>query len=441
MSGILLKGGRVVDPVNGIDGTRDVLIDGGVIAAVGVDLPAGAAQVVDVGGLLVTPGLIDMHVHLREPGQEHKETIATGAASAVAGGFTAVACMPNTDPVNDQASVTQFMLKRAAEAGLARVYPIGAVTLGSKGEAAGRDRRPQGGRLRRDLGRRQAGADRAADAAGARVHVDVRHARDRPLRGPDAQGRRRRPRRVQRLAARACKGIPGEAEELWIERDITLAGLTGGRFHVAHLSTRGSLRAVRNGKARGIAVTCEVAPHHFILTDDALEGYDTNVKMNPPLREAADRDELIRGLVDGSVDVIATDHAPHHADEKRVEFDRAPFGIVGLETCVPLTFDRLVHPGLITLTRFVELLSVNPARILGVAGGALTPGAVADVSILAPDLGVTIDPARLVSKSKNTPFGGWSLKGGVAATIVGGRVVYTNPDVPRVRAFTSVSVA
>ena len=184
---------------------------------------------------------------------------------------------------------------------------------------------------------------------------------------------------LQCLAARACKGIPGEAEELWIERDITLAGLTGGRFHVAHLSTRGSLRAVRDGKARGIAVTCEVAPHHFILTDDALEGYDTNVKMNPPLREAADRDELIRGLVDGSVDVIATDHAPHHADEKRVEFDRAPFGIVGLETCVPLTFDRLVHPGLITLTRFVELLSVNPARILGVAGGALTPGAVADV--------------------------------------------------------------
>ena len=188
-------------------------------------------------------------------------------------------------------------------------------------------------------------------------------------------------------------------------------------------------------------MTCEVAPHHFILTDDALEGYDTNVKMNPPLREAADRDELIRGLADGSVDAIATDHAPHHADEKRVEFDRAPFGIVGLETCVPLTFDRLVHPGLITLTRFVELLSVNPARILGVAGGALTPGAVADVSILAPDLGVTIDAARLVSKSKNTPFGGWSLKGGVAATIVGGRVVYTNPDVPRARALTPVSVA
>ena len=198
---------------------------------------------------------------------------------------------------------------------------------------------------------------------------------------------------------------------------------------------------MRVGKARGINVTCEVAPHHFVLTDEALEGYDTNVKMNPPLRDAADRDELIRGIVDGSVDAIATDHAPHHADEKRVEFDRAPFGIVGLETCVPLTFDRLVHTGLITLARFVELLSVNPARILGVAGGALTPGAPADVSILAPDLSVTIDAARLVSKSKNTPFGGWTLKGGVAATIVGGRVVYTNPEVARVRGLAPAPVA
>jgi dihydroorotase len=443
MSGLLLKGGRVVDPVNGIDGTRDVLIDGGVIAAVGADLPVGSAQVVDVAGLLVTPGLIDMHVHLREPGQEHKETIATGAASAVAGGFTAVACMPNTDPVNDQASVTQFMLKRAAEAGLARVYPIGAVTLGSKGEhlAEIADLKAAGCVAISDDGKPVLTAllmRRALEYTAMCGMPVIDHCEDPTLKG---DGVAHEGFNASRLG---LKGIPGEAEELWIERDITLAGLTGGRFHVAHLSTRGSLRAVRVGKARGINVTCEVAPHHFILTDDALEGYDTNVKMNPPLREAADRDELIRGLVDGSVDVIATDHAPHHADEKRVEFDRAPFGIVGLETCVPLTFDRLVHPGLITLTRFVELLSVNPARILGVlgvAGGTLTPGAVADVSILAPDHGVTIDPARLVSKSKNTPFGGWSLKGGVAATIVGGRVVYTNPDVPRARALSPVSVA
>jgi dihydroorotase len=440
MAGLLLKGGRVVDPVNGIDGTRDVLIDAGVIAQIGIDLPAGSAQVVDVSGLLVTPGLVDMHVHLREPGQEHKETIATGAASAVAGGFTAVACMPNTDPVNDQASVTQFMLKRAAEAGLARVYPIGAVTIGSKGEALAEiaDLKAAGCVAVSDDGKPVLTAllmRRALEYTSMCGMPVIDHCEDPSLKGDGVANEGFNASRL------GLKGIPGEAEELWIERDITLAGLTGGRFHVAHLSTRGSLRAVRNGKARGIPVTCEVAPHHFVLTDDALEGYDTNVKMNPPLREAADRDELVRGLVDGSVDVIATDHAPHHADEKRVEFDRAPFGIVGLETCVPLTFDRLVHPGLITVTRFVELLSVNPARILGVAGGSLTPGTVADVSILAPELPVTIDPAKLVSKSKNTPFGGWTLKGGVAATIVGGRVVYTNPEVPRARALAPVPVA
>ena len=438
---LLLKSGRVVDPVSGRDGDFDVLVEDGVIRRVGKDLPANGAEVFEVKrGWIITPGLIDIHVHLREPGQEHKETVATGVGSAVAGGFTAVACMPNTDPVNDHAGITQFILKKAAEARLARVYPIGAVSIGSKGEQLAElgEQKAAGCVAFTDDGRPVATAllmRRALEYAGMLGVPIVNHCEDPSLKG---DGVAHEGFNASRLG---LKGIPGEAEELWIERDITLAGLTGGRFHVAHLSTRGSLRAVRNGKARGINVTCEVAPHHFILTDDALEGYDTNVKMNPPLREAADRDELIRGLVDGSVDVIATDHAPHHADEKRVEFDRAPFGIVGLETCVPLTFDRLVHPGLISLTRFVELLSVNPARILGVAGGALTPGAVADVSILAPDLGVTIDPARLVSKSRNTPFGGWSLKGGVAATIVGGRVVYANPDVPRARAFTPVSVA
>jgi dihydroorotase len=224
------------------------------------------------------------------------------------------------------------------------------------------------------------------------------------------------------------KGIPGEAEELWIERDITLAGLTGGRFHVAHLSTRGSLRAVRAGKARGINVTCEVAPHHFVLTDDALEGYDTNVKMNPPLREAADRDAMVAGIVDGTVDVIATDHAPHHYDEKQVEFDRAPFGIVGLETAVSLTLDRLHHTGLLRLPRIVELLSTNPARILRIPGGTLAEGAAADVTILAPDLKVRVDARSFRSRSRNTPFDGWDLRGGVAATIVEGRTVFINAE-------------
>ena len=225
------------------------------------------------------------------------------------------------------------------------------------------------------------------------------------------------------------RGIPGEAEEIMIERDVTLAGLTGGRIHIAHMSTAGSLRAVRSGKSRGIRVTCEVTPHHFILTDEALAGYDTNVKMNPPLRTADDVAAMVAGIVDGSVDAIATDHAPHHLDEKNVEFDRAPFGIIGLETAVSLTFDRLVHPGLITLASMIELLSVNPARILNVPGGTLAPGSVADITILAPDLPVTVDVSMSRSKARNMPFDGWQLTGGVAATIVGGRACYVNPAV------------
>jgi dihydroorotase len=442
---LLLKGGRVVDPATGRDGEFDLLIENGRIARIGKALPPDGADVFEVKrGWIVTPGLIDIHVHLREPGQEHKETIATGTASAAAGGFTAVACMPNTDPINDHPGITELILRKAAEAKQARVYPIGAVSMGSRGEQMSElgGQKAAGCVAFTDDGRPVASAllmRRALEYAGMLGVPIVNHCEDPSLKG---DGVAHEGFHAARLGLR---GIPGIAESIMVERDIALAELTGGPYHVCHMSARQSLRAVRAAKARGLTnVTCEVAPHHFVLTDEALESpirYDTNVKMNPPLREAADRDELIRGLVDGSVDVIATDHAPHHADEKRVEFDRAPFGIVGLETCVPLTFDRLVHPGLITLTRFVELLSVNPARILGVAGGALTPGAVADVSILAPDLSVTIDPARLVSKSKNTPFGGWTLKGGVAATIVGGRVVYTNPDVPRARALTPVSVA
>jgi dihydroorotase len=234
------------------------------------------------------------------------------------------------------------------------------------------------------------------------------------------------------------KGVPAAAEEIMVARDVTLAGLTGGAVHIAHMSARGSLRAVREGKAQGIAVTCEVAPHHFTLTDEALAApvkYDTNCKMNPPLRERADVDALVQGLADGSVDVIATDHAPHHADEKRVEFDRAPFGIVGLETCVALTFDRLVHRGVISLPRMIELLSVNPARILRRPGGTLAAGQIADITVLAPDHAATVRAAALKSKSKNTPFDGWQLKGAPAATIVGGRTVFTNAAVTGAEAF------
>jgi len=426
---MLLKGGRVVDPANQIDGVRDILVENGLIARVGSNLPADGADVFEVPrDVVLCPGLIDMHVHLREPGQEHKETIATGTAAAVAGGFTAVACMPNTDPINDQASITEFMIARAKEASLARVYPIGAVTRGSKGEQLAEiaDLKSAGCVAVSDDGRPVATAllmRRALEYASMLGIPVINHCEDQSLK---ADGVAHEGFQAARLGLR---GIPGEAEEIMIERDITLAGLTGGRVHICHLSTRGSLRAVRNGKARGIKVTCEVTPHHFVLTDEALAGYDTNVKMNPPLREAADRDEMIRGLADGSIDAIATDHAPHHADEKGVEFDQAPFGITGLETCVPLTFDRLVYPGLITLSRAIELLSINPAKILNVPGGTLSEGAPADITLLAPDLMVTIDPTKSRSRSRNTPFGGWTLRGGVAATIVGGRLVYTNEAV------------
>ena len=430
----LLKGGRVIDPINGIDGIHDVLIDGDRIAQVGRDLPADGASVIEIPrGLIVCPGFIDMHVHLREPGQEHKETVESGTASAVVGGVTAVACMPNTTPVNDDANVTAYILSKAAAARLARVYPIGAVSRGSKGE------------LLADIAElKQAGCvaitddghpvktalmlRRAMEYAGMFGMPVIEHCEDPSLKGDGVAHE------GYVAATLGLRGMPGACEALGVERGILLSELTGSAFHVAHMSARASMRAVRKGKEAGVRVTCEVAPHHFTLTDEALASpiaYDTNTKMNPPLREAADRDAMLSGIADGSVDVIATDHAPHHYDEKKVEFDRAPFGIVGLETAVPLSIDRLIHSGLIRLSRLVELLSVNPARILGVPGGSLSPGAPADVTIIAPDLRVRIEAARLRSRSKNTPFDGWELRGGVAATIVGGRTLFVNTEVAR----------
>jgi dihydroorotase len=425
----LLRGGRLVDPANGLDGTFDLLIEGDRVTAVGKDLPVNGAQVVEIpSGAVVCPGLIDMHVHLREPGQEHKETVATGTAAAVAGGFTAVACMPNTTPVNDNANVTGLILAKAAAAGLARVYPIGAVSKGSSGSLLAdiAELRQAGCVAITDDGHPVSTAilmRRALEYASMFDIPVIEHCEDPTLKG---DGVAHEGYHASRLGLR---GIPGACEALGVERGILLSELTGSSFHVAHMSARQSLRAVRKGKDAGVRVTCEVAPHHFTLTDEQLGApipYDTNTKMNPPLREAADRDAMIDGLRDGSIDVIATDHAPHHLDEKRVEFDRAPFGIVGLETAVSLAFDRLYHPGVVTLSRLVELMSVNPARILRVAGGSLAVGAVADVTILAPDLPVTVEAAKLRSRSKNTPFDGWRLRGGVAGTIVGGRTVYLN---------------
>ncbi len=426
----LLKGGRVVDPVNGRDGIFDLLIDGDRIAEVGTNLKADGAEVINIpAGLVVCPGLIDMHVHLREPGQEHKETVATGVASAVAGGFTAVACMPNTRPVNDNAGVTKLILQKAAEANLARVYPIGAVSRGQKGEELAdlAELKEAGCVAVTDDGLPVATAllaRRALEYTSMFNMPVIEHCEDQTLKGDGVAHE------GPVAASLGLRGIPGVAEAITAGRDILLAEMTGGHLHIAHMSAWTTIEAVRQGKSRGVKVTCEVCPHHFTLTDDLLAApvaYDTNTKMNPPLREARDRDAMIAGLVDGTVDVISTDHAPHHYDEKNVEFDRAPFGIVGLETAVSITLDRLVHTGLITLSRMVELMSVNPARILNVPGGSLSPGAPADVTILALDLPVTVDKTKLVSKSKNTPFHGWSFRGGVAATIVGGRTVYTNP--------------
>jgi len=430
MSKWLLKGGHVVDPANGRDGVFDVLVEGTRISRVGRHLAVDAdVNVIDVpGGLVVCPGLIDMHVHLREPGQEHKETVATGTAAAVAGGFTAVACMPNTSPVNDNAGVTRYILAKAAEANLARVYPIGAVSRGQQGEQLAdiAELKQSGCVAVTDDGHPVATAmlmRRALEYTSMFEIPVIEHCEEQTLKadGVAHEG--------FHASALGLRGIPGEAESIMALRDIALAELTGGMLHIAHMSARQTLDAVRYGKSRGARVTCEVTPHHFVLTDEMLAApvaYDTNVKMNPPLRELADRDAMLAGLADGSVDVIATDHAPHHHDEKHVEFDRAPFGITGLETAVSLCFDRLVHAGIVSLSRLVELLSVNPARILSVPGGSLGEGAPADITILAPDMAVTISAASMRSLSRNTPFDGWALRGGVAATIVGGRVVYLN---------------
>ena len=425
-----LKGGRLVDPVNSIDGQVDVQFKNGYVTQVGPDLTVQpGTRVIQVPqGCVVCPGFIDMHVHLREPGQEHKETVATGVAAAVAGGFTAVACMPNTSPVNDDAGITGLILERAASAGLARVHPIGAVTMGLAGEQLAElgELRAAGCVAVSDDGKPVADAllmRRALEYASMCNMVVIDHCEDISLTegGVAHDG--------FQAALLGLRGMPAAAEDILVERDVTLSGVTGAPVHIAHVSTRGALDAIRTGKKRGIPVSCEVAPHHFTLTDDRLAGYDANYKMNPPLRELADVEAMLEGLRDGSVDCIATDHAPHHYDEKLAEFDSAPFGVVGLETAVSICLDRLVHPGHVSLSRLVELLAVNPAGILGVTGGALTVGMPADITILAPELAVTVEAKAFRSLAQNTPFNGWSLRGGVAATIVGGRVVFVNETV------------
>jgi len=421
---ILFRGGRVVDPSEGLDGLLDVLIDRGRITAVGPRLAAAAERIVDAAGLLIVPGLIDMHVHLREPGFEAKETILTGARAAVRGGFTTVCAMPNTRPVNDRRETTERILAEARRAGLANILPIAAVTLDSAGReltdmadlvAAGAVAFSDDGRPVPDSRTMR----RALEAAAAAGSLIIDHCEDLSLAegGVINEGRA--------SARLGLPGIPPDSEDIAVSRDIILAEALGARVHIAHLSTAGSVRMVGEAKTRGVRVSAEATPHHLLLTDEALGTRDTNFKMNPPLRSAVDAAALVEGLRTGAVDAVATDHAPHTTEEKARAFEAAPFGIVGLETAVSLVLDRLVRPGTISLARFVELMSAGPARILGLAQkGRIAVGSDADLTLIDPDLPVTVDKNTFESKGRNTPFDGWALRGGPVMTVVGGRIVY-----------------
>ncbi len=421
---LLIKNGRIIDPSSKTDARLDVLIDKGKIAKLGPSISAADALSLDAAGCIVTPGFIDLHCHLREPGGEISETIESGTQSAARGGFTAVCPMPNTQPVNDNASVTRSIMERAAAVSAVHVWPIGAASKESKGE-----------QLAEIAAMQQAGAVAVSDdgkpIASARLLRQVMdycgplglpvidHCEDSSL---AAGGVMREGSRSVRLG---LKGMPAAAESICAGRDVEIALLSGARLHIAHMSTRGSLEHVRDAKHRGLAVTCEVTPHHFTLIDEDVQ-YDSHFKMNPPLASRDDRDALFEGLADGTVDAIATDHAPHHPASKDVEFDRAPFGIIGFETAIALALSELVHTKRISLMRMVELFTAGPAHVLGKNGNsrALAEGSVADITIFSTDREWTYRAAESPSRSRNTPFDGRKFRGGPVATIVAGKIVY-----------------
>ncbi|MDH4070174.1 MAG: dihydroorotase [Ignavibacteria bacterium] len=427
-SNLILRNVRIVDPLSGVDKITSIHIVDGSIKAIGSSLSAAKGAVVrECEGMVAAPGFFDMHVHLREPGFEHKETVETGCMSAAAGGFTGVSCMPNTNPAIDDESVVRMIRAKARDAvgGLVDVHPIAAVSLGRKGErlAPLAELAAAGAVAFTDDGDPVHDAEimrRALEYASMFNKPIIQHAQDMPMTrgGVMNEG--------FCSTELGLPGMPGAAEDVVIARDITLSGYTGGQYHVAHMSTGGAVELIRMAKSRGLRVTCEVTPHHFVLTDDAVRTFDTNTKMNPPLRSADDVAAILAGLKDGTIDVIATDHAPHSYDEKQVEYQAAPFGIIGLETAIGLTMTALVHKKVITIERMVQLLSVNPRAILHLPEIRVTEGSMANLTLFHPDEQWVVDPSRFYSRSRNTPFGGSSLKGRPVGAINNG-VVFFHP--------------
>lgn len=423
---LLIKNGRVIDPANGIDDLRDIIIEQGAILEVrpggtGKGKENGVEQVIDARGKIVVPGLIDMHVHLREPGHEYKETIRTGCRAAAAGGFTALACMPNTHPVNDNQSVTEYILDRARREGCVTVFPVGAITQGLKGEALAEmgELRAAGAVAVSDDGKTVHNSElmrRAMEYARTFNLPVICHCEDAAM---TAEGVMNESFTSTRLG---LKGIPNAAEEIVVARDIALAELTGCPVHIAHVSTEGAVRIIRDAKSRGVKVTAETAPHYFTLTEEQVSSFDTTMKVNPPLRSTRDVEAIKEGLKEGVLDVIATDHAPHSSLEKDVEFDYASPGMVGLETALALSL-QLVAQGIVSLPALVATMTVHPAKILGIPKGTLSPGSDADITIIDVSMKTRIDVRKFYSKSRNSPFHGWELDGGAVYTIVKGKVI------------------
>jgi dihydroorotase len=435
---LLIAGGRVVDPARDFDAVADVLVRDGKIAAIGHGPPRRGRRVLDAGGLIVAPGLVDMHVHLRDPGETHKEDLATGTAAAVRGGFTAVACMPNTTPPIDHPTVVEYIRSRAAAVGHCRVYSIGAITKAR----AGRELAPIGtlagagvvGLSDDGNAVLDAGLLRRAMSYAAMFNLPViEHCEDPTL---SAGGVMHAGRHADMLGLR---GIPSSSEAVVVARDLLLAEETGARLHIAHVSAAASVALIRTARTRGVRVTCEVTPHHLTLTDVDVREFETDRKMNPPLRGEDDRAALQAALADGTIDAVATDHAPHAAEEKMVEFDQAPFGVVGLETALGVVLTHLVGSGILSLGEAIRRMSTAPAAILGLSGGTLAPGISADLICIDPDRRWTVRRADLASRSRNTPFEGWTLQGKAVLTIVGGEIKHDELQEPRRRG-TSIEV-